>query len=163
MALLVLLMLVALPFAELAVIVWIAGDIGVLDTVGLLVLVSLVGGWVTKQAGLGVINRMRTAQREGRVPSREVADGAFVLLAGGLLVFPGFITDVMAVALLFPPSRAAIRALTLRYFEQRGPLVVVGRRHSPDDHDTSDPDVWDVESWEEPPRSRPRGQIGGGS
>lgn len=157
MGFLLVLLLVVLPVAELIVLVQVAGSIGVLDTLALLAVVSILGVWLAKRAGLGVVRRLRQAQAAGRTPSREVADGAIVLLAAVLLVLPGFISDVVGIALLLPPVRAGVRTLALRRFRQRGGLVVVGRRRSR-------PEVWDVESWEDAPStpSRPgEREIGG--
>jgi UPF0716 protein FxsA len=162
MALLLLLLLVVLPVAELVLIVQVADEIGVLDTLALLALTSLAGVWLAKRAGLGVVNRIRQAQAEGRVPSREVADGALVLLGGLLLLLPGFISDVAGIVLLFPPTRAGIRALALRRFARRGGVVVVGRRGYRDGRG-AEAEIWDVESWEDTPPVRRRGQIGDGS
>ncbi|MGH9209470.1 MAG: FxsA family protein [Acidimicrobiales bacterium] len=160
MVLLLLLLLVVLPVAELVLIVRVAGEIGVLDTLALLALVSIVGVWLAKRAGLGVVARIRQAQAEGRVPEREVADGALVLLGGLLLLLPGFISDIMGIALLLPPTRAGIRTLALRRLANRGRVVVVGRRDRADGQ--ADGDIWDVESWEETPPDGRRGQIGEG-
>jgi UPF0716 protein FxsA len=156
----VLLVLLALPVAELTVLVVVAGDIGVFNTIGLLILVSLVGGWLAKQAGLGVVSRLRQAQAEGRPPSREVIDAGLVLLAGVLLVLPGFNSDIVGILLLFPPTRAVARTLVLRHLARRGQLVVVGRSGS---GQVVDEDVWDVESWEDTPRAGGGGEIGPGS
>lgn len=151
----VLLLLLLLPIVELAVLVEVAGAIGVLDTVGLLVVVSIVGVWLAKRAGLGVVRRLRRAQSEGRPPSRELLDGALILLAAGLLLLPGFVSDAVGIALLLPPVRAVVRPVILRRLRQDGRVVVVTERRSPD--------VTDVESWEEPPSTDPRGEIGGPS
>jgi UPF0716 protein FxsA len=145
MGLLLVVLLVVLPVAELTVLVQVAGSIGVLDTLALLVVVSIVGVWLAKRAGLGVVRRLRQAQAAGRVPSREVADGALVLLAGALLLVPGFISDVLGIALLLPPVRAGVRSLALRRFRQSRRVVVLS--HRPDR--TGRSDVWEAESWEE--------------
>jgi UPF0716 protein FxsA len=117
--------------------------------------VSIVGVWLAKRAGLGVVQRLRQAQAEGRPPSREVVDGALILLAGALLLLPGFVSDVVGIALLLPPVRAVVRPVILRRLRQDGRMVVVTERR--------DPDVWDVESWEEPPTEPPRREVGGSS
>jgi UPF0716 protein FxsA len=149
------LLLLVLPFVELAVLVQVAGTLGVLDTVGLLILVSIVGVWLAKRAGLGVVRRLRQAQAEGRTPSCEVVDGALVLLAGALLLIPGFVSDVVGIALLLPPVRAVVRPVILRRLRQDGRMVVVTEQR--------DRDVWDVESWEEPPTDPSRRELGGPS
>jgi len=162
MGLLILVLLVALPFVELAVLVQVASMTSVLDTIGLLVAVSIVGVWLTKRAGLGVVNRMRVTQAAGEVPSRELMDGALILLAAVLLVIPGFVTDAVGILLLLPPVRAGVRTLALRRIRESSSIVVVGSgpgmaaggRRRGDGGD----DVWDVESWEKPPT---RGELGG--
>lgn len=156
MGLLVVALLLALPVAELVVLVQVAGWVGVLNTIGLLVLVSIVGVWLAKRAGLGVLRRLRRAQAEGRAPSREVADGALILLAAFLLVLPGFISDAVGIALLLPPVRAAVRMVVLRRFRRQGGLVVIGRRAGR----SRGGDVWDAESWEETPEAWPRRRPG---
>jgi UPF0716 protein FxsA len=135
--------------------VQVAGTIGVLDTIGLLVVVSIVGVWLAKRAGLGVVQRLRQAQAEGRPPSREVIDGALILLAAALLLLPGFVGDVVGILLLLPPVRALVRPLILRRLRQDGRVVVVSGRRS------AEPDVWDAESWEDPPEDGPKREIGG--
>lgn len=105
---------IVLPILELAVIIQVGQSIGVLNTIGLLLLVSLVGSWLVKREGLGVWRRFRQQMESGRVPGREVADGAMIMLAGALLISPGFITDCVGVLLLLPPVRAAVRAGLLR-------------------------------------------------
>ncbi|HVL26978.1 MAG TPA: FxsA family protein [Acidimicrobiales bacterium] len=105
---------IVVPILELAVIIQVGQSIGVLNTIGLLLLVSLVGSWLVKREGLGVWRRFRQQMESGRVPGREVADGAMIMLAGALLISPGFITDCVGVLLLLPPVRAAVRAGLLR-------------------------------------------------
>ncbi len=104
------LVFVVVPLVELLVIVQVADWIGVLETLGLLVAVSLAGVYLVKQQGLAVLRRAVRERREGRVPATAVADGALIALAGVLILVPGFVTDVIGLALLVPPVRAGIRA-----------------------------------------------------
>jgi UPF0716 protein FxsA len=157
MALLILLLLIALPLVELAVLVQVGTQIGVLNTIGLLIVVTMVGVWLAKQAGLGVIARMRRTQAEGEVPSRELMDGALILLAAMLLVFPAFVTDALGILLLIPPIRIGVRTLALRRIQASAQVVVVGSSRGP--AQPTEDDVWDVDSWEDPPS---RGELGGG-
>lgn len=116
-----------MPLIELAVILKIGAAIGVLDTIGLLVLSSVVGGWLMKREGLGVLRRMQAAINAGRVPGKEIADGALILFGGALMVAPGFITDVLGMLLLLPPVRAVVRAAVRRRIAARviGPGDIV--------------------------------------
>jgi UPF0716 protein FxsA len=99
------------PLAELAAIIFVAKAVGVLTTLLLLLVFSLAGAWLAKREGLAAWRRFQFATAEGRVPTREVADGAMVLLAGALLLVPGFLTDVLGLLLLVPATRALARRL----------------------------------------------------
>jgi UPF0716 protein FxsA len=161
MVLLVLLFLVA-PLAELAVIVQVAGAVGVLNTIGLLIAVSLVGAWLAKREGVITLRRIQLALGRGDIPSREVADGALILMAGALMIAPGFISDVVALLVLFPPTRAVIRPVLVRSLAKRGRarVTVMGTR-GPGRRGPGADDIWDVESWEDPPRRTGRGELKG--
>ena len=111
---LLLVLFVILPIAELYVIIQVGHAIGVLNTIGVLLLVSFVGSWLVKREGLAVWRRFNEQVQAGMVPGKEIADGVMILLAGALLISPGFLTDVVGVFLLLPPVRATVRALLVR-------------------------------------------------
>src|SRR3954470_3395929 len=118
------LVFVVVPLVELYVIVQVGQAIGVLNTIGLLLLVSLVGAWLARHEGFIVIQRVRERMDRGEVPGRELIDGLLVLTGGLLLVAPGFVTDAFGILLLFPPTRAVARAIVQRRFSiqvQAGP------------------------------------------
>ena len=100
------LLLLAVPIAELWVIVEVAGAVGILETLALLVLVSVAGAWLLKQQGMATWLRLRRSLERGDIPAEEVTDGALILLGGALLLTPGFLTDIVGLTLLLPPSRA---------------------------------------------------------
>lgn len=154
----VLALLILLLTAEFSTFVWVAETIGPLDAVTLLLLVSLVGIWLTKRAGLGAVRRIRQVHSEGRVPGRELVDGVLIVLAGALLLFPGFVTGAFGVALLLPPVRAGVRVLLVRRFERSRHLTVI--RTARRDGAGGSSEIWDVQSWEERDTSGP-GEIGG--
>ena len=174
MALLLVILFLAVPVAELALIVTVANGIGVLNTLGLLVLVSVLGAWLAKREGLGVFRRVQAALDRGELPSREVADGFLILFAGALMITPGFLSDCLALALLFPPTRAVARGVLVSAVARRGRLAVVdygagrmggtgGRGFGPGfgGGPAGDGDgVWDADSWEEPAGGR-NGARGG--
>lgn len=118
MAILVLLFLV-LPIVELYVIIRVGQEIGALYTIGLLLVISVVGAWLAKREGLGVWRRINQQIGAGTVPGAALVDAFLILLAGALLLTPGFITDVFAVFLLLPPSRALVRRTLRRRFMGR--------------------------------------------
>lgn len=109
MLLLLVLLFIAIPVVEIYVLIQVGEEIGALWTIGLLVLVSVVGAWLAKREGIGVWTRMQQQVSSGRVPAIELVDAFLILLAGALLLTPGFVTDVLAVVLLVPPTRALVR------------------------------------------------------
>jgi UPF0716 protein FxsA len=155
-------LLVVLFIAELWVIVEVASAIGVLQTVGLLILISIVGIWLVKRQGLAVLRRLQATIAEGRTPHRELVDGFLILAAGILLIPPGFITDAVGLALLLPPVRWGIRALLMNSLRKRSSVAVrvidgFGRRVDYRDVESRESRGWqngDV-------GSRERGQDGG--
>lgn len=106
--LLVLVGLLAVPAVEIAIFIIVGGWIGVLPTLALLLLTTGLGVILTRRQGLGVLRKIRTEIEAGRVPGREIADGAMVLAAGGLLILPGFLTDLIGLLLFVPVIREQI-------------------------------------------------------
>ena len=160
MALLLFVLFVVAPLVELAVIVQVSGALGVFNTIGLLIAVSILGAWLAKREGLSVLRRIQSALDQGRLPSREVVDGGLILLAGSLMIAPGFISDCLALLLLIPPTRALARGPLLRFVTRRG-RVAMTSWGGPGARGASTTTVWDVESWEDPPPSSTRGELGG--
>lgn len=113
------LMFLVMPIAELFVLVQVAQEMGVLSSLALLLAVSILGAWLVKREGLGILARIQQELTEGRIPTTQVVDGFLILLAGALLLTPGFITDAMGVLLLLPPTRALLRTLLIRRFTAR--------------------------------------------
>ena len=108
---LLLVALVVVPIVELYVIVQVGQTIGVLPTLALLVVMSLLGGYLLRREGSRTWRALREALQAGRLPAREVADGALVILGGALLLTPGFATDLFGLLCLLPPTRAVLRRL----------------------------------------------------
>ena len=106
------LLLLLVPIAELYVIIQVGHVLGVVNTLALLVLISLAGAWLMKREGLGALRRARRQVDAGVVPGRELVDGALIVLGGALIVVPGFITDAVGLLLLLPPVRAVTRTAT---------------------------------------------------
>jgi len=117
-------LLVVLFIAELWVMVQVASLIGVLETILLLIGITIVGIWVVKRQGVATLLRLQNTIADGRAPHREVVDGFLILVAGILLIPPGFITDAVGIALLLPPVRAGIRAWFMRSLRRRGGLAL---------------------------------------
>jgi UPF0716 protein FxsA len=118
--------LVVLLVAEVAAVVAVGRQLGVLPTVLLLLLGSALGGWLLRREGTRAWRALATAVGEGRPPHREALDGVLVLLGGLLVLFPGFVSDVFGLLCLLPPTRALGRRVIGRYLARRaGALGVV--------------------------------------
>ena len=124
------LLFVALPVLDVLSLIK-AGDLwGFWPTVGLVVGTGIVGTAIVRHQGLSIGQQVRQSLNAGRLPVVEAFDGACVLVAGGLLLFPGLASDVLAVALLLPPLRALLRR-SIAWRLRRSGQVVVWRHEFP--------------------------------
>lgn len=114
-----LVLFVVIPTLELWSILKVGQAIGAPETLLALIVLSTIGAWLCKQQGLTVLRRIQDALDTGRLPTRELQDGAMILVAGALLLTPGFLGDVVGILLLLPPVRAALRPLLARFLRRR--------------------------------------------
>ena len=119
MPFLLIVLFIVVPIAELAVLIQIGQLIGVWWTIALLVADAILGSLLARSQGRSVWRRFNEAIQAGRPPAREVMDGALVLFGGALLLTPGFLSDILGVFLLLPPTRALVRAVLVRRFAGR--------------------------------------------
>ncbi|MEM6328406.1 MAG: FxsA family protein [Bacteroidota bacterium] len=103
------LLFVLVPLADLTLLVWAGGQMGFLPTVALVVLTAAVGSWLARREGTAAWRRVQTRMASGGLPGPELLDGLVILVAGVLLLTPGFLTDVVGLLGLIPPSRAVLR------------------------------------------------------
>ena len=125
--------LLIIPIVELAFLIQVGSWIGLWPTIGLLVLVSALGVWLVKHEGLATLRRVQYELAEGRLPGSHLVDGALILMAGVLLLIPGFLSDVVGLLLLLPPTRAGVRAFVLRRYRGRVRTYTFGRYGGPGD------------------------------
>lgn len=104
---------------EITVLVLVGQAIGILATIGLLILASVVGMWLLRREGTRTLAAFQEALRTRRVPHREMVDGVLIVGAGALILVPGFVSDVLALALLFPPTRSILSRRIARRAEQQ--------------------------------------------
>jgi UPF0716 protein FxsA len=123
MGLLLVLLFIVVPIAELYVIIQVGEWIGVWPTLLLLLLDAIVGSWLLKHEGRAAWRRFNEALAERRIPAKEVADGFLVILGGALLIAPGFITDIFGILFLIPPTRALARKILYRFTVGRVAIV----------------------------------------
>ena len=123
---LLLVLFVVVPAAELYVILQAAHAFGVFETVAALLIISVIGAWLCRLEGFSVLGRIQAALQEGRIPTKDLQDGALILLAGALLLTPGFLGDVVGIFLLLPPTRAIARTLLARLLRGRLQVATAG-------------------------------------
>jgi UPF0716 protein FxsA len=155
-----LILFILVPIAELYVIIQVGQAIGVLPTIAILVADSILGALLLRAQGRAAWRRFNAAVSEGRIPSREVLDGVLVIAGGLALLTPGFLTDIVGVVFLLPPTRALIRRVFLGRLAARMALTGaswgagrVAGRFSPDARQAYDVDGTASE--------RPQGRLRG--
>ena len=175
---LLVLIFIVVPIAELYVIIQVGGAIGVIPTLVLLLLDALLGSMLLRHQGRAAWVRFNRALAENRLPHKEVFDGVLIIFGGCLLITPGFLTDILGLFLLIPPTRAIVRGISSRIVRRRMALGTLwtsvrtpgsfrerpspkGPEPTPGGRDEypRGPSPDDLFSWEEPvapPRSGPR-------
>ena len=116
---LLILAFIVVPLAELYVIIQVGQAIGVLPTIAILLADGVLGSALLRSQGRGAWRRFNQALAANRVPAREVFDGVLIIFGGAFLITPGFITDVVGLLFLLPPTRALIRRVFLRQAMKR--------------------------------------------
>jgi UPF0716 protein FxsA len=110
---------IVVPLAELWAIIAVSDVIGGWPTIGLLLFDSLLGAWLLKRQGRGVLAKVDARLRANQLPTDELVDGVLILFAGALMLTPGFITDAAGFLLLLPFTRAPLRVALKRRFTVR--------------------------------------------
>lgn len=104
-ALLILLVLLALPALEIALFIVVGSAIGVLPTLGLVFLAMVLGSVMMRRQGIGTLMKIRRELEAGQVPAEQMGHAALITVAGILLMIPGFATDIVGLALFVPAVR----------------------------------------------------------
>jgi UPF0716 protein FxsA len=161
--LLLVLLFILVPIAEIYVIIKVGEAIGVIPTLLLLIADAVLGSLLWRQQGRAAWVRFNRALAENRLPHKEVFDGVLIIFGGALLITPGFLTDILGLILLIPPTRALMRAVAARSVRRRmarGEVAFwsVGRgprpprrRPAPGGPPPRGPESGEPFSWEEPP------------
>lgn len=102
------LLFIAVPLAELAILIKVGEVIGVLPTVLLVILTAVIGVWLLKRQGIAALSRARQSLEAGKFPVESVADAACLLVAGAFLLTPGLLTDTAGFLLLIPVLRHSL-------------------------------------------------------
>src|SRR5207247_1092286 len=139
--LLLVLLFIVVPIAEIYVIIQVGQAIGALWTILILIADSIIGARLLSWQGRRAWLKFQSALAEGRIPHREVLDGVLIIMGGAFLLTPGFITDVVGLILLLPPTRAVVRRALVRVLlnPRRARWARVGVRTGPVGPVTAEP------------------------
>ena len=149
-----LLLFIVMPIIEMWLLIQVGAEIGPLYTISLVLLTAVIGVQLLRQQGFATLWRGRRKLEEGQLPAQEIAEGIILAVSGALLLTPGFVTDAIGFAGLFPPSRALLGQLLLS-------KLLITNLHDPqyqyrtDDGATRTGTTIDGESWDN------RGDIDG--
>lgn len=113
--------LLLVPLLDVMLLVVIAGWIGLVATVALVVLTALIGMLLVRAEGRHTLRGIQEKLARGEVPTDELLDGALLIAAGALFLTPGIVTDLVALILALPPTRYPVRAVAKKYVV--GPYV----------------------------------------
>lgn len=153
-----------LPILELFVFVEVAGSVGFGTALLVAIGATVIGVWLVKQQGLGVLRRANAKVARGEAPTAELVNGILLLVAGILLLAPGFVTGATGLLLLLPPVRALLRGTMRRRFAA-GPIVFTRSTHiggfgtATGFPRASRGDVLDADSWEDPSGGTDRPEL----
>lgn len=162
MGLVLLIAFIGVPIIEIAVFIEVGGWLGLWPTLGLVILTAVVGSLELRAQGLATVNKLRRQLDAGELPSDTLFDGVCLLFAGALLLTPGFVTDIVGMALFLPPFRRFLRATLGRYIARHAEARVFadggggGPRGGRQPDDVIDADYEEVRDPES--RDRPGGE-----
>ena len=108
-----------IPVIELALLIKVGMVIGALYAITIVIGTAVLGAFMVRKEGIGVIYRFQKNMQGGVFPAEELIDGAMVLIAGALLLTPGFVTDIIGFLLVIPISRRWIKILVRRYIKKK--------------------------------------------
>lgn len=113
------LILIAVPALELALLIWAANNIGFLLTVGMIIATGVLGAFLAKKQGMRAIGDIQKAMANFEPPGENLLNTAFVLVGGVLLLTPGFISDAVGFSMLFTPTQKIYKPLVHRFIHKK--------------------------------------------
>jgi UPF0716 protein FxsA len=160
---------IVVPLAEIAVLIEVGGWLGLAPTLALIILTAVVGAWMLRRQGTVVLRRALQQMQQGALPLAPVFEGFCLVIAGALLLTPGFLTDTAGALLLLPPVRAFLYRRMRRRFEEQVRAAVspqaragagAGGRDQPPQGGERTPPVIDAEFEEVEPADMPEPRGG---
>ena len=132
MGLVILFLFILVPLVEIGVFIEVGGWIGLWPTLGLILLTAVLGSWQLRAQGLSTLARARQQMDQGQMPAEELFDGFCLIIAGALLLTPGFVTDAVGFALFVPAFRRFLRRQLARHVKLRASVHMRAKRRGGD-------------------------------
>ena len=110
-----------IPMVELAILIRVGSYLGFFNTITIVILTAVIGAYMVKMEGIGVLSRIQQSMQGGVFPEDELVNGMLILVAGALLLTPGFFTDIIGFLMVFPFTRNYIREFVMRYIKNKMP------------------------------------------
>lgn len=134
MALLLLAAFIGVPLLEIAVFIQVGGLLGLWPTLAIVILTAVIGTALLRVQGLATLARAQAQMQQGALPTRELFDGACLLIAGVLLLTPGFVTDGLGFLLFLPAVRDILRRILSQHMSTRmeSHITIDGQEVRPD-------------------------------
>lgn len=139
-----LILFILVPLAELYLFSTLGKELGWDKTIAIVILTAILGAALTKSQGRAAMAKLRRATAEGRMPHNEATDGILILIAGAVLLTPGFLTDAVGFLLLVPPVRALIRGRLAKKLKEKIKVVTPQMEPAPQKSSLDDGNVIDV-------------------
>jgi UPF0716 protein FxsA len=132
-------MLLIVPILEISVFILVGSEIGLWATLGFILLTAIIGTILLRWQGLATVNRLRNEFASGQMPARTMGDGAMLLVAGVLLLTPGFVTDTIGFSLFIPAVRSAIFGFFAKRVTVASAMSGSSAHHRADPHTSRGP------------------------
>ena len=126
-----LLLFILVPLVELYLFMTLGAQLGFPNTIAIIMITAIIGAALTKSQGRLAMAKFQQATSEGRMPHEEALDGLMILLAGAVLLTPGFLTDAIGFLLLIPPIRAIVRNSLAKRLRGKIKIVTPGSPPGP--------------------------------
>ena len=108
-----------IPIIEIAIFISIRSNIGVLNTIAIILMTALIGIFLVRRKGLSLLFNARQNMSQGIMPTEEIKGGIFLLISGLLLITPGFFTDCIGFSMFLKPVQNFVAFKAKQYFQSR--------------------------------------------
>lgn len=112
------LLFILIPAAEIGVLLLSGNVIGIWPTIALLIITGVLGSYLAKKQGMNTLRKVQEQLQYGRLPGDEILNGVCILIGGVMLLSPGFLSDVLGLILLLPPTRVAMKPILLKMLQK---------------------------------------------